>query len=344
MYRATLLIALLLGITSTAKAGALEDGFAAASRGDNETAIRLLKPLADQGQVQSQTYLGLMYRDGIGVPQNHTEAVKWLRLAANQGEPDAELALGEMYLYAKGVPYDGTEAMKWIASAAIHGVSRAQGLVGAMYKDGKDYVEAAKWLRLAANQGEAPAQRVLGEMYQNGQGFRQDYVDAHSWFTIAAANGDTDAAKYRGVVEGKMTQKQIAEAKQRASSWKPGISVTSQSQSPPPVSKIAGRQLQDGYKAIEYCESADTTLERKKREAAAVNKDYTFIGSIFDIKSEKEIVVRFSSGHYADVYLTEEVGSSLRKDQQVKFNGMLSFIGSGILLKHTVKNANIVVR
>lgn len=122
------------------------------------------------------------------------------------------------------------------------------------------------------------------------------------------------------------------------------MSTASSKQSSVVTSKNADRMHQDGNEAIEYCERADTTLERKKREGAAVNKDYRFRGSIFDIKAEREIVVRLSSGHYADVLLADDVGSSLRKNQDIKFNGILFFIGTGVLLKHTIKNAYITAR
>lgn len=153
IYRLALFVILMIGGTQFAGAGPFEEGFSAAKSRDYEAALRLLRPLATQGQVQSQAMIGFIYLEGQGVPQDFAEARKWLTLAANQGEPDAELALGEMYLYSKGVTYDGDEAMKWIALAAFHGVARAQGLVGAMYRDGRDYVQAAKWLQLAANQG-----------------------------------------------------------------------------------------------------------------------------------------------------------------------------------------------
>lgn len=181
-------------------------------------------------------------------------------------------------------------------------------------------------------------------MYQNGQGFRQNNVAADVWFIIAAKHGDGDAAKSRVVIENKMTQKQVAEAKRRAASWKPETLVDSPNQSTVTTAKNAGKRYPDGIKAIEHCENADTTLERRKREAAAVDRDYLFRGSIFDIKTERETVVRLSSGHYADVYLTDDVGSSLRKDQAIEFNGTLSLIGTGIIVKHTIKNAHIIAR
>ena len=42
-------------------------------------------------------YLGLLYDNGKGVPQDHAEAVKWYRKAAEQGDADAQCQLGLMY-------------------------------------------------------------------------------------------------------------------------------------------------------------------------------------------------------------------------------------------------------
>src|SRR5438874_281250 len=66
-------------------AGPLEDGLAAYRRDDFATAMRLLRPLADQGDAVAQARLGLLYQLGEGVPQDYAEAVKWYRLAADQG-------------------------------------------------------------------------------------------------------------------------------------------------------------------------------------------------------------------------------------------------------------------
>ena len=40
---------------------------------------------AELGNADAQFGLGVMYDEGLGVPQNHTEAVKWFRLADEQG-------------------------------------------------------------------------------------------------------------------------------------------------------------------------------------------------------------------------------------------------------------------
>ena len=48
------------------------------------------KVLADQGDVDAQNNLGVMYDNGNGVPENDAEAVKWFRKAANQGDATAQ--------------------------------------------------------------------------------------------------------------------------------------------------------------------------------------------------------------------------------------------------------------
>ncbi len=48
-----------------ANAGAIEDANAAYFRGDHATAIRLFRPLADQGDALAQIFLGNMYVQGL---------------------------------------------------------------------------------------------------------------------------------------------------------------------------------------------------------------------------------------------------------------------------------------
>ncbi len=57
--------------------------------GDYTTALKELKPLAEQGQADAQYNLGLMYSNGWGVVQNYKAAVKWYKLAAEQSDADS---------------------------------------------------------------------------------------------------------------------------------------------------------------------------------------------------------------------------------------------------------------
>lgn len=161
-----------------------EAGMRAAKAGDFATALKEWRPLADQGNAEAQTGLGLGYYTGDGVPQDYAEAAKWYRLAAEQGNALAQWGLGNMYGNGQGVP--------------------------------QDYAEAVKWYRLAADQGIVKAQFNLGAMYWNGDGVPQDYVAAHMWLNLASTNGLDDAGNRRDELAAKMTPADISEAQRRA--------------------------------------------------------------------------------------------------------------------------------
>ena len=198
--RITTLIAcglLELALVGVAAAGPLEDGQAAYQRGDFATALRIFRPLAEQGNAEAQRMLGTAFASGQGVPQDFVQAVIWYGEAAYQGDPDAQTNLGAMYANGWGVP--------------------------------QDYAQAVVWYRQAGERGNAGAQSNLGLMYEHGQGVPQDYVSAHMWLNLAATSRATDlaardqAAKERDMLAAKMTPAQIAEAQRLASKWRPRI-------------------------------------------------------------------------------------------------------------------------
>jgi TPR repeat protein len=178
---------LMLALVGGVNAGALEDGYAAAERGDYATAYRLWRPLAEQGDAEAQYKLGTMYDIGQGVPLDNAKAGRWFRKAAEQGHATAQYKLGVMYEAGWGVP--------------------------------QDYAKAVRWFRKAAEQGDAPSQFRLGNMYDVGHGVPQDYVEAHKWYSLAAAAGEPSATFFRDDTAKSMTPAQIAEAQRLAREW-----------------------------------------------------------------------------------------------------------------------------
>lgn len=120
----TALLILLISV-GAATAGAMEDAADAYARGDYATALRLTRPLADQGDRYAQFYLGLMYEYGWGVPQDYEQAVTWYREAGNQGLAEAQNNLGGMYFGGKGVPLDNVHAYMWYNLSAAQGFKYA---------------------------------------------------------------------------------------------------------------------------------------------------------------------------------------------------------------------------
>jgi TPR repeat protein len=164
-------------------------GMDANIRGDYATALREWRPLAEQGDALAQYNLGVLYRNGRGVPQDDVQARQWYAKAAAQGQAKAQYNLGTLYFNGDGVP--------------------------------KNYQQALRWFRLAADQGEPLAQTKIAIMYDEGQGVPHDIVQAYAWYSLAATNGDKAAAYLRGTIANQMTPAQIAEAQKLAGEWKP---------------------------------------------------------------------------------------------------------------------------
>jgi TPR repeat protein len=86
--------------------------------GDYATALRMWRPLADQGSAIAQFNLGLMYENGQAVPRDYAAAANWYRKAADQGNASAQANLGFMYANGEGVPRDYAAAASWYRKAA----------------------------------------------------------------------------------------------------------------------------------------------------------------------------------------------------------------------------------
>ena len=155
------------------QAGPLDDASTAYHRGDFAAALKLIRPLAEQGDARAQANLGVLYENGQGVPQDDSEAAKWYRKAADQGDASAQFKLGGLYWQGKGVPRDGEEAFKWYMKSAEQGYADAQNTVGVMYWTGRGIAQsdatAKQWFQKAAAQGHAKARKNLQEMEEKGR-------------------------------------------------------------------------------------------------------------------------------------------------------------------------------
>jgi TPR repeat protein len=70
-------------------AGPLEDADAAVKKRDYATAVRIIRPLAEQGDARAQYTLGVFYDNGLGVPQDRVTSYMWFDLSAAQGKEGA---------------------------------------------------------------------------------------------------------------------------------------------------------------------------------------------------------------------------------------------------------------
>ena len=94
----------------------------------------------EQGDIESQFDLGLMYFYGRGVTQDYSKAIEWYSKAAGQGDADAQHNLSKMYSDAHGVAQDYRKAIEWYGKAAEQGYAYAQLNLGVMYLNGMGVV------------------------------------------------------------------------------------------------------------------------------------------------------------------------------------------------------------
>ena len=79
-------VILLIGSVGASIANSLDDAFDAYNADEYQTTARILTPLAKKGDAEAQYYLGVIYDNGFGVPQDYQTAVKWYTSAAEQVE------------------------------------------------------------------------------------------------------------------------------------------------------------------------------------------------------------------------------------------------------------------
>ena len=82
-------VLLVLSFVEPVTAGPLEDADAALKRRDYASALRLIRPLAEQGDANAQYNFGVFYDNGLGVPQDKVRAYMWFNLSAAQGREGA---------------------------------------------------------------------------------------------------------------------------------------------------------------------------------------------------------------------------------------------------------------
>jgi TPR repeat protein len=197
--RKKLMIAMLIAGSAVgfqANAGPYDDATAAYKRGDYATALKLIRPIAEQGNLAAEYNLATMYYNGEGARRDYAEAMKWFRQAADKGDIASQRYLGFMYAEGQGVPSNDVESFKWYGRAA--------------------------------EQGDADAANNLGVMYSDGRGAPKDLVEAHKWFALAAMRYPASEQKNRDTAQKnvdklakKMTPAEIAQAQKLAREWKP---------------------------------------------------------------------------------------------------------------------------
>lgn len=89
-------------------------------------ALAPLKQSAEYKNPDAMEVLGAMYKYGIGVKQDYSEAGSWFRKAAEKELPYSMLNIGKLYEKGSGVTQDDTIAREWYKKSALAGNEEAK--------------------------------------------------------------------------------------------------------------------------------------------------------------------------------------------------------------------------
>ena len=178
---------------------AIGDAKAAAARGDFESAIAVLRPLAEAGNRDAQYELGFLALTECELISGR-EAFSLFMKAAQGGHVEAMYHLATFPDFISE-PFRSSlskeETWRWLLRAAEGGCVQAQRDAGASlatgdWREGKipqDLAAAVGWYRRAAEAGHADAQYNLASMLAEGEGCDRDLRAAREWVKRAVAGG-----------------------------------------------------------------------------------------------------------------------------------------------------------
>ena len=105
------------------------------------------------GNCLAAEYLGTIFAEGLGTPQDDDAARFWFEAASRNYSPYSDYSLGMMYEHGKGVPADNAKALLHYRPSAQRNFGLAQYRLGLAYLRGDgvpaDRIEALKWFALA---------------------------------------------------------------------------------------------------------------------------------------------------------------------------------------------------
>lgn len=136
-------------------------------------AMRLFAHAARAGDAEAAFQLGQLYRLGVaGAAPAPDKASAWYQLAARQHHAGAALVLGMLFKNGDGVPRDAQRAAAWLERASALGNAHAMFLLSNAYRDGagvpRDPARGRALLEQAAEHDYPPALQELALTVQTG--------------------------------------------------------------------------------------------------------------------------------------------------------------------------------
>lgn len=184
---------------SAAQRGVLFDGIVAALayrsgngvKRDGETALQYFQIAAEGGSADAQREFAL-----INLNTGHPDvAAPWFEKAANQGDMSSTYFCGMMKMKGMGVAVDEVAGLELIQTAADHDFPQACYDLSKRYAAGDaveaDSAKSVNYLRRAAIAGSHRAQWNYATALRDGRNVPRSYSLAYDWMAIAVNQGST---------------------------------------------------------------------------------------------------------------------------------------------------------
>lgn len=184
----------------------LSDALDAILAGDYSVVERVVRPLAEAGNLRALNMMGGAYENGWGVPVEADLALEYYRRAAEGGYPLAMFNLG--FLYGGGVPDlmagDLILARAWYGRAAALDYGPAIGNYGVMLFDGAggptERERARAMFERGADLGDPVSVEWLAYFLSNGIAGPRDDARARALYEQVAARGVPTAMTALGIM------------------------------------------------------------------------------------------------------------------------------------------------
>ncbi|MDO0914304.1 tetratricopeptide repeat protein [Streptomyces sp. DT2A-34] len=166
------------------------------------------KKTAERDSAMGKRSLGHLYANGLGVPQNLTEAERLFKEAADDGDAHAQFNLAQLW-WGKRDPHAVAALLR---SAAEGGIDDAYVVLGDLLAAMDQDAEALRSYVNAAESGHDGAMYVAACWYRDGTAGRPDSIEALKWFFKMIHAGNADGLHEAIAVARGMTDEEIRRA------------------------------------------------------------------------------------------------------------------------------------
>ena len=144
----------------------------------------------DKIAAKAAAHIGRMFLRGEGMEQSFEKAVVWFRRGIANGDALCQHHMGLMYRDGLGVPKDAVRAAAFLKTAADQDLTSAQSALGTLFLDQGDVETAVRYFELAARNGHMEAFYYLAELTDKGIGRERNCGMATTYYKIVTEKAE----------------------------------------------------------------------------------------------------------------------------------------------------------